>query len=1291
VYFHTSLDHPSITAVVEVVAIVKKQDGISQDLSCGFGIIHLFNSKLETTNAAAKDRGLKLYHGTPRALLHPLFQDPVEKNKYMTVMESSHLQYTLRPHAPLETIAHLFPENLLTSGLQRIPGVLPARGHTDDCFLAPRLMKPITCFLDKVAVHLYPSLEEFEEELLDLLNSDRLLKASAAPDGRAVAIEERRLRVGVHNGLAFVAAPQVAVLVPEAAVARGHPAGRGSRASRVGQALLLRSRIHLPEMVPHPAFAIVFQLEYVFSVPGGANGKVGMNCALPVPSVSMQVLRWAAWSPVEGAGTADVAVPLRGGARRSPGRALVYRERGASSAEVRQLESGTVQFHISTDSEEHLVTSTDVSSKEREDSERPPTPALSESALTACPPAFQLSLRQLSVSPARRSELAATPSGAAGARCPGESAALPEPQEPPRSSSPAGIAHLEAELGTEDGEPLRELPFVPAHAPVAAPASSLSVGSSTAQSRAFLAHLRASGFPEILDCNKEPVEVSDPSDPGSFSSQLEEADVLQTNEIILQFLTFTQVLQNGLEASWPQTVFFTFQFYRFPAVTTARLQLGDAGDGHAASPRILLPIREDGGLGKLSSPGLQLKYVVDAAFLKPGEQRCFVRYLAERSLHLDVWDGDSLLLVGSAAVKLQPLLRQGRAAVRSHHELDVTATEYEEDTAVPGAGALRPGGVRMATKGRLHLCLANVGKSCGRRVPSGGTGPLSLAGLGAAPAAPATRAPGRVSALSPLAVELLGAGSPRRAAAEQRGCHGQRICAFCSAPRSSGHEQLQRAAGPRAAPGRARLPAAEMQQGQAHLVAAYRERLKGEGIASMLRQAITSSRTVHAAPGTAAFFEFALTNPYNVQHTVTIEIEHPELSVIVDAREWRHFKELTKTATPVEEDMFQLRDGHGPQLYLRPRETVHVPFKYQTFSVEPAAAQQVGAPARNMVLCSVPQWSLSLSCSFSLCVAQVSFSVSGQKPIAILQVEVETQPPVVDQTFRFYHPELTFLKKAIRLPPWHTLPGAPAGMPGGEPEMFVRCSDPNVICETKHMGPGEPQDVFLKVAGGPSPQIKKFFVAIYTDAWLAAPVHMWQFYVHSVQRLDVSCVAGQLSRVCALLRGTPALRRVRAYTSHPHELKVEPDGVFILPPHAVQELALGVRPRQAGSRFLHLNVVDVERHQLVSSWLLCVSCRQPLLSKVFEIALPAGGGRGSTKRITYTNPYPARRRYFLRTSRPDLLRFQEDSFEVAGGEAHTIGLRFAPCRHAAREDVLIHINDHEDKNEETFCVTVTYE
>lgn len=51
------------------------------------------------------------------------------------------------------------------------------------------------------------------------------------------------------------------------------------------------------------------------------------------------------------------------------------------------------------------------------------------------------------------------------------------------------------------------------------------------------------------------------------------------------------------------------------------------------------------------------------------------------------------------------------------------------------------------------------------------------------------------------------------------------------------------------------------------------------------------------------------------------------------------------------------------------------------------------------------------------------FRGGGGKPIAVLCVTVETQPPAADQVFRFYHPELTFLKKAIRLPPWHTLPG----------------------------------------------------------------------------------------------------------------------------------------------------------------------------------------------------------------------------------------------------------------------------
>ncbi|XP_029873112.1 nephrocystin-4 isoform X1 [Aquila chrysaetos chrysaetos] len=1301
VYFHTSLNHPGIAAVVEVVATAGKGDGGSQHLSCGFGLIPLFGNGSEATDPAAEDRALKLYHGTPRALLHPRFQDPVEKNKYLTVMEKSHLQYALKTHQPLETIFHLLPENLLVSGLQTIPGLLPAHGDASDCLQKPRLMKPVTCYLERLSVRLYPSLEEFEEELLDLLNSDRLLQANAAPDGDGVAVRERRLHVGVHNGLRFVQAPQVAVLVPEAEVVRGGcPGVPGSGARGAGQALVLRSRIQLSEMVPHPAFGVCFQLEYVFCSSGRAGGK-----ALPGSAhgetADIRSVRWAVWSPVLGAGEAEVVLPLRGGACRGPCQTLVYRTptSGRSSRQGKHVESGTVQFYVSTDSEEHLVTAAEILRKDKDESEKPPTPSLSPQAplrMAASPRGPGLSASQLSA--------------------PARGRGQPPARRGRGSRQEGGITHLEADLGSPDPEPragdqLRALPFAPLQVPIAA--VGLQAGSSrTLLSRASLARLHAAGFPEILDHNQEPVEISEPVDPASFSPRLEEADPLQGNEIILQFLAFGRDAQDGVEGTWPRTIFLTFQFYRFPPVTTPRLQLVSTDGGLAAVPaQLLVRVNKDGTLDT-GPPGLQLKYMVDPAFLRPGEQRWFVRYLAEHSLQIDVWDGDSLLLVGSAAVKLEPLLRQGRAAVRTHHELEVATTEYEPDVTVMGRealrhGALRPLGVRVAVRGRLHLCLANIGHPCeetpgqppslppprSRVVPApDGAGSIPAGGwisLNAAVGGRVSRARRLAEVDGELAAALCGRrpearlappAVPGEATAARR--RKLRRMALVRQREDAGGERTPQLSG-------------WQEQRARHLrdlqiIDAYRERVKGESISRMLSQAITATHTVHAVLGTAEFFEFALKNPYGVQHTVTIEVDHPELSVILDPREWRHFKELTKSVTPVEEEMFHLRDDLRPQVYLRPKETVRIPFKYQTFSADPAVVVAQG-PAGLGAGADAATRSLGKSGAGQTKHIQVSFQVSGGKPIALLRVKVEPQPHVVDQTFRFYHPELTFLKKTIRLPPWHTLPGAPVGMPGGEPEMFVRCSDPDIICETKNMGPGEPQDIFLKVAGGPSPQIKKFFVAIYTDAWLAAPIQIWQFYLHSLQRLDVSCTAGQLSRLSLLLRGTPAPRRVQAFTSHPQELEVDPDGTFLLPANGIQDLYLGVRPRRAGSRFIYLNLVDVESHQLVSSWLLCLSCRQPLISKAFEISLPAGGGRGCNKRITYTNPYPSPRLYFLCTNRPDLLQFKEDSFEVAGGEVYTIGLRFAPSQGAGEEEILIHINDHEDKNEETFCVKVIYQ
>lgn len=62
------------------------------------------------------------------------------------------------------------------------------------------------------------------------------------------------------------------------------------------------------------------------------------------------------------------------------------------------------------------------------------------------------------------------------------------------------------------------------------------------------------------------------------------------------------------------------------------------------------------------------------------------------------------------------------------------------------------------------------------------------------------------------------------------------------------------------------------------------------------------------------------------------------------------------------------------------------------------------------------------------------------------------------------------------------------------------------------------------------------------DRWLAAPIQTWQVHLHSLQRVDVSCIAGQRTRLALVLRGTQTVRRVQAFSSHPQELTVWPLG-----------------------------------------------------------------------------------------------------------------------------------------------------
>ncbi|XP_029012170.1 nephrocystin-4 isoform X3 [Betta splendens] len=1339
VYFHTSLKLPGTMLVLELVSLSPRPDGSQQAVGQGLTVLDLFANRAEAQDADG-NRRLNLYHGSPRGFLHPLVKDMVGCVGLLKAIDGAHLDCVIRSHPALASAMHLLPQNVVVSGDENIPGLVAS--PTGDALLRPHTLRMLPFTLNRLTISLQPSLEQFESQLLQLINADCRNTKQPQPDGTAqtFVIQERRLHVGVHNGWCFLDNPQVVVLEPQASRVRaradstsrrGSPLRDSTVTSSLPHVLCLRSSLEV-KLVNHQALAIVFQLEYVFSTPIGR--ETTLSATFTSRAAFLQCLRWGIWCPFQEPADwkgKEIQLDLRGGAQSNPYGVMVYGAEASARTRSPALlsPSGTAQVSDVKDtmkfrllsSLEGTASSPKASLRSKQTPRRSP-PSSPHRGTPASPPESPpepgLSLSQL----------------AATSRYPTishSSSALPWQQSFPSLLHPyplasahqlshvacsavSSIAHLEVDFQREgeaspsapdEGDQLRELPFAPVHAPVITLGVNVP-SSGPVSSRSSLARLHSAGFPDIQDCSGQVAEVLDPTEPVPFDPLHEEADALRGNLVVFQFLAFTRMPVAGVGHDWPDNIYFTFQFYRFPPVTSQRLKLLTSDKVHhkTSDPPscILASINNDGSVNS-GSPGLQVQFRVDDSFLRPGEKRWFLRYLALHTMHISVWDSSSLLLIGSTAIELKYLLRQGKSAVQTLHEVEVLTTDYVGDDALltsAGLGHRSPSGsmtVHTVVRGRLHIRTGNIG--CPAEPRGGRTADATSSPTHIIVPSKATSAfkGGSLSSRNLLQHNARNRSQPDRLESDwdpvptgrdPNGPDGElrhKLRRMAAVRQREGEEDVRAAkVALRSNDSLEPTRGAELKR-ELHPTEA-RERSKAERIASMLSLAITTQHLLYASLGSAEYVEFALRNPFNVPQTVTIHSDDAELSVITDTEEWRYFKALTKTHTPLEENMFHLEDGAaGPRVYLRPKESVYIPLKYQSFLCDHTMAPQgpsfLPAGKGSQVAKKKPS---NLVAGKTI---KVTFKAEDGKPMAVCQLNVEPTPHVVDQTFRLYHPELTFLKKAIRLPPWHN-PAVEEQDVGTR--VFVRCSDPNIICQTRKLVPGEPQDVFLKVPGSPSPNIKMFFVMVFTDKWMAAPSQVWQIYVHFLERVDVSCVTGQRTCQSLVLKGKQAVRKVQCFSSKPKEIEVDPKGVFVLPPAAVQELQLKVQPWRVGSRFVYVNAVDVEQRRLVAAWLLCLNVHQPVLSKAFEVCVPAGSKRGSSKKITYTNPYTNSRTFLLRSDHPDLLQFKEDEFQIDGGESYTIGLRFAPSQSPGSVEILVYVNNVEEKTEETFCIRLSY-
>ena len=467
-----------------------------------------------------------------------------------------------------------------------------------------------------------------------------------------------------------------------------------------------------------------------------------------------------------------------------------------------------------------------------------------------------------------------------------------------------------------------------------------------------------------------------------------------------------------------------------------------------------------------------------------------------------------------------------------------------------------------------------------------------------------------------------------------------------------------------------------------------RDRQKHTVIANLLNRSISSTYTVLPSYGKAEYFEYILQNPLATEVTISVVCTDPECHVITNSDEWRYFSALKKTGTPIEDRVFARDDSGNPSVHLAPNERISIPFKFQSFKIgAPLMSSNIAVDADT----AVPKTHVHMNIKgydggIRNRIIRVQFLTADHRPVATLDVNVVPRPFSVDQTFRFWQPEGQFFKQTILMP--DKTPHF-----GSDASYCIQCSSDVVQFEARSQTSGQRAAVRVKYPCSTAPEIAFFCLVLYPDQYMAEPSEIWQFFVHSVSRIELPATMGEVTQAKITLRGYASSRSVCCYSSNPSELQVRQHGPFMLVMNSINEISIALRPASEGVSSVYVTLVDTHAKTLLYAWMVNVTATLPPVSKVcttrcsliapttcqqaFEVLLPL-----STRidnRIAYTNPYQQKRVFRLHTNRPDIIHLPRSvcaasalSFasiliavqvlELQPGQQDVIGQR-SICRH----------------------------
>lgn len=189
----------------------------------------------------------------------------------------------------------------------------------------PGVESLFTAILDNIQVAYSVNSLQVDSAILDALNRESCYKANRPSKNSGIpklTIIERRLKIGVHNGLCYVEEPLYLLLTDSEQFGRrrSHSLSRTSRSSIQNMdTFQSRNSARLRKLCADHRFAIVFAVDYLIGVERAEDS---------LTDAQLVMICWNAWCPFQhGSFTlADaVDVPLVGGPRPNPDDVLCFK------------------------------------------------------------------------------------------------------------------------------------------------------------------------------------------------------------------------------------------------------------------------------------------------------------------------------------------------------------------------------------------------------------------------------------------------------------------------------------------------------------------------------------------------------------------------------------------------------------------------------------------------------------------------------------------------------------------------------------------------------------------------------------------------------------------------------------------------------------------------------------------------------------------------------------------------------------------------------------------------------